>query len=122
MKEYDPSQRKELMLAVKEKSQEVFEPAYNIDRLSSYNGQLFFTANEIYWFYNDEIAEQAMNPWSIEISEISTYSKKGLAGYVITLIGGKELRFSNVFRKMRNGITDAIERRLREHYNSLYED
>lgn len=96
----------------KSESQAKFEPMHNTTRILSHEGELHFTANEIYWFYTNKAEMTVYKPWSIEISEIASYRRTGLAGYRITLKDGKELNFSNVFRKMRNGITEEIEKRM----------
>ena len=98
--------------SIQEDIQASFEPVYNYTRLASYNGYLMFTATKIYWFYNEDTAPVQMlklNPWCIDYSEIASYKKTGLAGYRISLKDGNDLNFSNVFRKMRNGITEALQ-------------
>lgn len=108
MQEYEISYSKE---SLGKAAEETFTPLYNFNRVSSHEGELIFTPNEIYFFFTNPMEKKIFKPWSIEIREILEYKKSGLAGYVISLKDGKVLRFSNVFRKMRNGITEAINRR-----------
>ncbi len=96
---------------ITEEIQEVLTPAYNVNRISSFNGELCFTANKIYWVYEVGFPRQFFSSWSIDISEIDSYKKTGLAGYLITLRNGHVLRFSNVFGKMREQMNAAIEKR-----------
>ena len=53
--------------------------------------------------------------WVINVDEIDSYGKWGLAGFFIKRKDGKELRFSNVGQKMRDGISEAIE----DHKNDV---
>lgn len=96
---------------ITEEIQENLTPVYNVTRLASYNGNLYFTANKIYWIYAD-YEHVNLKSWSIDISEIAAYKKTGLAGYRITLKSGEDLNFSNVFGKMRTRMTEAIEKRM----------
>ena len=96
---------------IPEEIQETFEPVYNVTRLAGYNGNLYFTADKIYWVYAD-YQHVNLRGWCISVDEIASYSKRGLAAYRITLKDGKELNFSNVFGKKSKGITDAIEKRI----------
>lgn len=92
-----------------------FEPAYNLSRLASYNGYLVFTSTKMYWFYNDgihNVKALKLNPWCVDYSEIASYRKTGLAGYRISLKDGNDINFSNVFRKMRNGITEILQKHV----------
>lgn len=97
---------------ITEPIQATFEPAYNLSRLATYNGFLIFTKSKVYWFYNDDIHNVKalrLNPWCFDYSEVAGYRKTGLAGYRISLKDGNDINFSNVFRKMRNGITEALQ-------------
>lgn len=96
---------------ISEEIQEILTPAYNINRFSSYNGELCFTANRIYWVFEAGYPRQFFSAWSIDISEIESYKKTGIAGYLITLKDGQTLRFSNVFGKLREKMNAAIEKR-----------
>ena len=88
--------------------QECFTPAYNFTKLSSSNGRLAFTTGKIYWLPDNPIALMDQG-WVLNISEVAGCDKYGLTGFIIRLTDGKELRFSNVGAKMRDGISEAIE-------------
>ena len=88
--------------------QECFEPAFNFTKLNSSNGRLAFTTGKVYWLPASPMALMDQG-WVINVSEIESCSKQGIAGFCIKLKDGKELRFSNVGSKMREGITAAIE-------------
>ncbi len=90
--------------------QECFTPAFNFTRINSSSGRLAFTANKLYWLPDNPMAMMDQG-WVANISEIDSCSKSGIAGFIIKLKDGKELRFSNVFGNMREGITAAIEER-----------
>ena len=87
-----------------------FRPAYNFSRINSSNGRLAFTADKVYWLPDAPMALLDQG-WVISASEVDSCSKQGIAGFIIKLKDGKELRFSNVDAKMRDGITEAIEAR-----------
>ena len=88
--------------------QECFNPAFNISKINSSNGRLAFTTGKVYWLPDSPMAIIDQG-WVINVSEIESCSKYGLAGFVIKLTSGKELRFTIVSGKMRDGITAAIE-------------
>lgn len=98
----------------------VFDPMYNKNRVSSWEGHMYITPDKMYYLVDPasmagkSIVDIGGAPksWCIDLSEIASYGKFGLGGFKITLKDGKELRFSNVFRKMRNGIVEALEERL----------
>ena len=90
--------------------QECFTPAFNFTRINSSSGRLAFTANKLYWLPDNPMAMMDQG-WVANISAIDSCSKSGIAGSIIKLKDGKELRFSNVFGNMREGITAAIEER-----------
>lgn len=90
--------------------QEAFDPAFNFTKLNSSNGRLAFTADKIYWLPDSPMAMLDQG-WVISASEVESCSKQGIAGFVIKLKDGKDLRFSNVGQKMRDGITAAIDAR-----------
>ena len=83
--------------------QECFTPAFNFTRINSSSGRLAFTANKLYWLPDNPMAMMDQG-WVANISEIDSCSKSGIAGFIIKLKDGKELRFSNVFGNMREGI------------------
>lgn len=99
---------------------ESFEILYNKNRVSSWDGTMYITPDKIYYIVapasmaGKSIADigGAPNSWCIDLSEIASYGKFGLGGFKIELKDGNVLRFSNVFRKMRNNITEALEDRL----------
>jgi uncharacterized membrane protein len=88
--------------------QECFTPAFNFTRINSSNGRLAFTTGKIYWLPEAPIAMLDQG-WVIKISEVAGCDKYGISGFIIRLVDGKELRFSNVGAKMREGIKEAIE-------------
>ena len=90
--------------------QECFTPAFNFTKLQSSNGRLAFVNDKVYWLPDSPMALLDQG-WVINISEIEGCSKYGISGFIIKLVDGKELRFSNVGGKMREGITAAIEER-----------
>ena len=93
----------------------VFEPAINVSRLASFNGQLIITESKVYvapMFQAgmvDAIGAGFYEPRCFSVQELAGYRKTGLAGYRITLKDGTEFNFSNVFGKMRKGITEALD-------------
>lgn len=99
---------------------EAFEVLYNKNRVSSWEGCMYVTPDKIYYLVNPagmagkSIADIGGAPksWCIDLSEIASYGKYGLGGFKITLKDGKELRFTNVFRKLRNQITECLDQRL----------
>ena len=99
---------------------ESFEILYNKNRVSSWEGTMYITPDKIYYLVapasmaGKSIVDIGGAPksWCIDLSEIASYGKFGLGGFKITLKDGKELRFTNVFRKMRNNIVEALEERL----------
>lgn len=88
--------------------QECFTPAFNFTKLNSANGRLAFTPGKVYWLPDEPMA-MINQGWVIAVSEIAGCGKYGITGFTIQLKDGKELRFSNVGGKMRDGITAAIE-------------
>ena len=100
---------------------ETFEIEYNKTRISSYAGQLIFTRDKVYFLVapsNPSMrspfdAGDAPKSWCIDISEIASHRRYGLAGYMFILSDGKEIRFTNVFGKQRNGIVEALDARMK---------
>lgn len=98
---------------------ESFEIEYNKTRVSSYKGDLIFTRDKVYFLVAPPDPSlkspfdfgDAPKSWCIDINEIASYRKYGLGGFMFTLNDGKDIRFTNVFRKLRNSITEAIEER-----------
>ncbi len=92
---------------------------YNKTRVSSYGGDLIFTRNKVYFLVGIPNPNErhpldfsgAPKSWCIDINEIASYRKYGLGGFMFVLTDGKEVRFTNVFRKLRNNIIEAIEER-----------
>ena len=99
---------------------EVFEILYNKNRVSSWDGQLYITPDKMYFFVTPASmagrsvfdAGGAPKSWCLDLSEIESYGRHSLAGYQIILKDGKKVLFSNVFRKLRNGLTEALDERL----------
>lgn len=98
---------------------ESFEILYNKNRVSSWDGTLYITPDKIYFLLSPgakptSIADIGGAPksWCIELSEIASYGRHSLGGYEIVLKDGNKLRFSNVFRKLRNSLTEALDERL----------
>ena len=90
-----------------------FEVLYNTSRLSSHDGELVAAADGLYFFYTNNVEKTVKKPWCISYGEIAHWEKSGLAGYLITLKDGNVLRFSNVFRKTRNAISELLEQMAR---------
>lgn len=88
--------------------QECFTPAYNFTKINSSNGRLAFTTGKVYWLPDNPMAMLDQG-WVIRTSEIGSCNKYGINGFTIKLTDGKELRFSNVGGKMREGIMAAID-------------
>ena len=86
---------------------ECFEPAFNFTKINASNGRLAFTEGKLYWLPEAPIAMLDQG-WVINYAEIAGYEKTGLAGFCIKLVDGKKLQFSNVGKKMREGIEDAL--------------
>ncbi len=87
---------------------ECIKPAFNFTKLSSSNGRLAFTKDKLYWLPDEPIALMDQG-WFVTYPEIESCGKYGVAGFIIKLVDGKELRFSNVGPKMREQITAAVE-------------
>lgn len=94
--------------------QDCFTPAFNFTKINSSGGRLAFTTGKVYWLPDNPMAMLDQG-WVINVDEIDSYGKWGLAGFFIKLKDGKELRFSNVGQKMRDGISEAIE----DHKNDV---
>ena len=99
---------------------ESFEMMYNKNRVSSWDGTMYITPDKIYFLVapasmaGKSIVDIGGAPksWCIELSEIASYGRHSLGGYQIVLKDGQKLLFSNVFRRKRNGIVEALEERL----------
>ena len=95
-----------------------FEILYNKNRISSWEGVMYITSDKVYFIVTQNKAESyadiggAPKSWCIDLSEIASYGKSGLGGFKIELKDGNTLRFSNVFRGKRNGITEVLDERL----------
>lgn len=108
MLELEKSFRKE---NIAEPIEATFEPAVNKTRIESYSAEMVFTPTKVYLLPRYEMDQEKYNPLCIEISEIVSYKKYGLFGYGFELKDGTKQLFSNVGRKMRDGIAAAIEAR-----------
>ena len=97
---------------------ESFELLYNKNRVSSWDGHLYITADKAYFIVEQKKDESiadiggAPKSWCIDLSEIASYGKYGLGGFKIELKDGNVLRFTNVFRKKRNAIVEALEENM----------
>ena len=97
---------------------ESFELLYNKNRVSSWEGHLCITADKAYFIVEQKKGESiadiggAPKSWCIDLSEIASYGKFGLGGFKIELKDGNVLRFTNVFRKKRNAIVEALEENM----------
>ena len=95
-----------------------FEILYNKNRISSWDGVMYITSDKVYCIVTQKKGESyadiggAPKSWCIDLSEIASYGKFGLGGFKIELKDGTVLRFSNVFRRKRNSITEALDERL----------
>ena len=87
--------------------QECFEPAFNFTKINASNGRLAFTEGKLYWLPEAPIAMLDQG-WVITYAEIASFAKTGVAGFCIKLVDGKTLQFSNVGKKMREGIEEAL--------------
>lgn len=108
MQELEKSFRKEDIAEAIEAS---FEPAVNKTRIESYNADLLVTATKVYLLPRYAEDQARYNPICIEISEIAACKKFGLFGFGFEFKDGSKQLFSNVGKKMREGITAAIEAR-----------
>ena len=108
MQELDKSFRKE---DIQEPIEATFEPAINKTRIESYNGEMLFTPTKVYLLPKFPEDQARYNPLCLEVSEIVAYKKYGLFGYGFEFADGSKQLFSNVGRKMRDGIAAAIEAR-----------
>ena len=108
MQELEKTFRKE---NIEEPIEASFEPAINKTRIESYNGELLVTATKVYLMPKYEEDHNRYNPICIEISEIAACKKFGLFGFGFEFKDGSKQQFSNVGKKMREGITAAITAR-----------
>ena len=98
---------------------ESFEISYNKNRVSSWEGTLYITPDKMYFLLSPGARPTSLadiggapNSWCLDLSEIASYGKYGLGGFMIDLKDGNTIRFSNVLRKKRNAIVEALEDRL----------
>lgn len=108
MLELEKSFRKE---DIQEPIEASFEPAVNKTRIESYNADLLVTATKVYLLPKYKEDQDRYNPICIEISEIAGCKKYGLFGFGFEFADGSRQLLSNVGKKMRTGITEAIEAR-----------
>ena len=108
MQELEKSFRKEDITEAIEVS---FEPAVNKTRIESFNADMLITATKVYLLPKYKEEQDRYNPICIEISEIAGCKKFGLFGFGFEFKDGSKQQFSNVGKKMREGITAAIEAR-----------
>ena len=86
-----------------------FDPVINKTRIISYQGDMYITPTKIYLLPRSEADMAVYYPKCIAISEIDSWKKYGLAGFQFNFKDGSQQLFSNVGRKMREGIIAAIE-------------
>lgn len=98
---------------------EVFEILYNKTRVSSCEGTMYITPDKIYYLVAPSQLPSGLDriggapkSWCIDLGEIASYGKFGLGGFKIELKDGNTLRFTNVFRKKRNAIVEALVERM----------
>lgn len=98
---------------------EAFEVLYNKTRVSTCEGTMYITPDKIYYLVSPNQTASGFDKlggtpksWCIDLSEVATYGKFGLGGFKIDLKDGNTLRFSNVFRKKRNALVEALDARL----------
>ena len=81
---------------------------------------MYITSDKVYFIVDPVVMENrsivdiggAPKSWCIDLSEIASYGRFGLGGYKIDLKDGNVLRFSNVFRKLRNQLTESLDEHL----------
>ena len=88
-----------------------FKPAVNKTRIDSYNADMLITATKVYLLPSYEDDQARYNPIVYDIDEIAGCKKYGLFGFGFEMKDGSKQLFSNVGKKMREGITAAIEAR-----------
>ncbi|MBR6847325.1 MAG: hypothetical protein IKM74_04265 [Bacteroidales bacterium] len=98
---------------------ESFEILYNKTRVSSCEGTMYITPDKIYYLVAPSQLPSGLDriggapkSWCIDLGEIASYGKYGLGGFKIELKDGNTLRFTNVFRKKRNAIVEALVERM----------
>jgi hypothetical protein len=100
-KNFTPDQIDELIEAT-------FKPTINLNRITSFGGEMICTESKVYLLPQEYGALFAGK--CFEYSEVLSYKRSLIAGYVIQLKSGQEVRLSNVFGKMRAGITEVLDR------------
>lgn len=88
-----------------------FNPAINKTRIESYGGEMLITPTKVYLLPAGKEEQERYNPICIDIAEIAGCKKYGLFGFSFEFADGSRQLFSNVGKKMREGITAAIEAR-----------
>lgn len=88
-----------------------FEPAVNTSRIESYSADMLITASKVYLLPRYPEDQARINGVCIDIADIAGCKKYGLFGFEFDLADGSKQLFSNVGKKMREGITAAIEAR-----------
>lgn len=96
---------------IEEPVEATFTPAVNKTRIESYGAEMLITATKVYLIPSGPEEQARYNPLCIDISEIAGCKKYGLFGFGFELADGNKQLFSNVGKKMREGITAAIEAR-----------
>ena len=88
-----------------------FSLAVNKTRIESYGAEMLFTTTKVYLLPSGKEEQARYNPICIEVAEIAGCKKYGLFGFSFEFAHGSKQLFSNVGKKMREGITAAIETR-----------
>lgn len=86
-----------------------FNPVINYTRIQSYDGEMYFTETKVYLMPHYVEHALIFHGKCFEYSEVESYKRKLIAGYEITLKDGNKILLSNVFGKMREGITAAFD-------------
>ena len=96
---------------IEEPVEATFKPAVNKTRSEAYGAEMLITASKVYLLPSYPEDQERYSPLCIGISEIAGCKKYGLFGFGFEFTDGSKLQFSNVGKKMREGITAAIEAR-----------
>ena len=86
-----------------------FAPTINFTRIQSYQGEMFCTATKVYLAPHYQEASMLFHGKCFAYDEVASYGRNLLAGYKINLKDGSTILLSNVFGKMRAGITEVLD-------------
>ena len=90
-----------------------FEPTVNYTRIDSIAGEMYFTPEKVYLMPHHPEDARLFTPKCFPYSEVASYKRRLLAGYEIILKDGSKILMSNVFGKMRAGITAAFDEHIK---------